>query len=66
MKVFDIFGTKVIKWGGGSLLSDFGVEKIEKMENDLPLQLSTEAYLKSDTSRKTRIKKTGKNVVKQH
>ena len=68
MKVFDIFGTKVIKWGG-SLLSDFddfGVEKIEKMENDLPLQLSTEAYLKSDTSRKTRIKKTGKNVVKQH
>ena len=44
MKVFDTFGTKVIKlWG--SLLSDFGVEKIEKVENDpLPLQLSTEEY----------------------
>ena len=42
----------VIKWGvvlltnfhkmGGSLLNDFGGEKIEKMENDPPLQLSTE------------------------
>ena len=36
MKVFDTFGTKVIKSVGGSLLSDFGVEKIEKMQNDPP------------------------------
>ena len=43
IKVFDTFGTSN-KIGGHywSLLSDFGVEKIEKMENDLPLQLSTE------------------------
>ena len=40
IKVFDTFGTKNHKMGGS--LSDFGVEKIEKMENDLPLQLSTE------------------------
>ena len=30
MKVFNTFRTKV------TLLSDFGVEKIEKMENDFP------------------------------
>ena len=41
MKVFDTFGAKVIKWGRGLLLSDFGVKKIQKMQND-PLQLSTE------------------------
>ena len=42
MKVFDTFGDKSHKMGGGSFLSDFRVEKIEKMENDSPLQLSTE------------------------
>ena len=35
MKVFYTFGAKVIK-EGGSLLTDFGVEKIEKMQNDAP------------------------------
>ena len=39
MNVFDTFETKVIKLG--VILSDFGVKKIEKMQND-PLQLSTE------------------------
>ena len=34
MKVFDVFGTRVIK--GGSLLSDFGVEKSKKWKMTPP------------------------------
>ena len=30
--------------GGRSLLNDFGGEKLEKMENDPTVQLSTEEY----------------------